>query len=408
MTTLPISRLLDKTTPPHILTLTLLAGISALNMSIFLPSLDSMASYFGTDYGVMQYALSGYLAATAVAQLFVGPISDRYGRRPVVIVTTAAFLAATCGAMVSQTVEWFLFFRILQATIASAFVMSRAAIRDIYPTNESASMLAYVTMGMSIVPMVGPMVGGVLEITFGWQASFALLAVLGAGVLWLTYQDMGETAADGGMSLRDQVKTYPELARSIRFWGYVACTTFASGTYFSLLGGSSFVARSVFELSPVWAGVGLGAPAAGYFLGNWISGRYSKSVGINAMALYGTVVAAVGMGLSLALHLVGLSHPVLFFGLCTLLGLGNGMTMPNAVAGSMSVRPQLAGTASGLGGAIMISGGALLSAFGANMLSSGNSELPLQALMFATAMLSLASMIIVIRRDRTMSDDLPL
>lgn len=401
------SRLFDNTTPPHILTLTLLAGISALNMSIFLPSLDSMTSYFDTEYGVMQYALSGYLAATAVVQFLIGPVSDRYGRRPIVLTSVALFVLATIGALFTTHIEWFLTFRILQAAIASSFVMSRAAIRDIYPTNEGASMLAYVTMGMSVIPMIGPMIGGVLEETFSWHASFVFLTFAGLLVLWMSYKDMGETAVGGGLSMREQVKSYPELAKSVRFWGYVACSAFASGTYFSLLGGSSYVAGTVFELSPIWAGIGLGAPALGYFVGNGLSGRYTQTLGINKMALYGAIVSAVGMGASFALYLMGFSHPLIFFGFCSFLGLGNGMTMPNAVAGSMSVRPQLAGTASGLGGAIMIGGGAALSALGANMLSAAGSEFPLQALMFVTAVLSLAAIVIVIRRENALGDDLP-
>ena len=141
MNTAPIVRFLDRTTPPHVSTLILIAGISALNMSIFLPSLNHMAAYFDTSYAVMQLSLSGYLAVTALLQILIGPISDRYGRRPVVLVAMAIFVVATIGAMLSQTVEVFLAFRMLQGAVAVAMVLSRAIVRDMVPQEEAASMI---------------------------------------------------------------------------------------------------------------------------------------------------------------------------------------------------------------------------------------------------------------------------
>lgn len=400
MTTAPIVRFLDRTTPPHIITLILLAGIAALNMSIFLPSLNHMTDDFGTRYAVMQIALSGYLAMTAVLQIFIGPISDKVGRRSVVLVSLMLFVIATIGAMLSTTVEVFLFFRLAQAAVATALVLSRTIVRDMVPQAQAASMIGYVTMGMALVPMVGPMIGGGLEQFFGWQASFAFLAVAGIGVLLLCYFDLGETVQDGGLGFREQIKGYPALFASPRFWGYALCAAFASGAFFALLGGASFVASEVFHLDPFWSGVGLGAPAIGYAAGNFISGRYSVALGINKMALMGTIITVIGMGASLLLTLGGLSHPLLFFGFCTTLGLGNGMTMPNATAGLLSVRPRLAGTASGLGGAIMVGGGAALSQLAGGLLTVESGTLPLQWLMFIVSGLAMLSLLFVIWREK--------
>jgi MFS transporter, DHA1 family, multidrug resistance protein len=393
-------RFLDRTTPPHIVTLVMLAGISALNMAIFLPSLNHMASYFGTSYAVMQFALSGYLVATAVLQLVIGPVSDRFGRRPVVIASLIVFVLATLGAMLAPTVGVFLAFRMLQAAVASGIVLSRAIVRDMVPQEEAASMIGYVTMGMSLIPMVGPMIGGALDQAFGWQATFAFLALAGTGVLALVYADQGETIAGKGMGFGEQLKGYPELLTSPRFWGYSACAAFGSGAFFALLGGSSFVAGEVFGLSPLWTGIALGTPAFGYLFGNFLSGRYSIRIGINRMALMGALVATAGLGLSLAISLAGISHPLIFFGLCTTLGLGNGMMLPSATSGLLSVRPRLAGTASGLGGAIMIGGGAALSAAASSLLTPATGTLPLQVIMFASSVLSAISILLVMWRAR--------
>ncbi len=400
MTNFPKTRFLDPTTPPHIVTLVLVVGLGALSMSVFLPSLKAMAEYFDTSYAIMQISVSGYLAGTALLQIFIGPIADRYGRRPVLLVSIAIFCLATLGTLFAPTVGVFLFFRIVQGIIATGMVLGRAVVRDMVPQDQAASMIGYVTMGMALVPMIGPMIGGGLDELFGWHAAFTFLLLCGLGVFWLVWRDLGETVRGGGMSFADQIRTYPELLSSPRFWGYALCAAFGSGAFFAFLGGSSFVADTVFGLSPFWAGFAFGAPAIGYAAGNYLSGRYSVRFGINQMILSGTIITLIGLGISLLLAIGGLSTPSLFFGFCTLLGLGNGMMLPNATAGLLSVRPHLAGGASGLGSAMMVGGGALLSALAGLVLTEEAGTIPLQAIMFGTTFCSLLSILFVLRRER--------
>lgn len=268
-------------------------------------------------------------------------------------------------------------------------------------------MIGYVTMGMALVPMIGPMLGGAMEEWFDWHAIFVFVALAGAGVLWLVWADLGETVRGEGVSFAEQIAGYPELLRSPRFWGYSLGAAFGSGAFFALLGGASFVAGGVFGLSPLWAGFALGSPAIGYAAGNFLSGRYSVSVGINTMALIGTLIATGGMVASMAVTLAGVSHPVVFFGFCTFLGLGNGLLMPNAIAGSLSVRPRLAGTASGLSGAIMIGGGAALSALAGGLLHDGSGTIPLQVIMAVSSALGAAAIWYVILRERRILSEAP-
>ena len=400
MSTLPTIRLLDRTTPPHILTLVLITGMAALSMSIFLPSLATMTTYFDTEYAIMQIALSGYLAATAILQVIVGPISDRFGRRSLVLASLSLFVLASIGALFATTVEVFLFFRILQAAVATTMVLGRAIVRDIVPQDEAASMIGYVTMGMALVPMVGPMIGGAREQAFGWQATFVFLSAAGLATLVVAYLDLGETVQGQGTGFREQIRTYPELLSSPRFWGYVLCAAFGSGAFFALLGGASFVASEIFGLSPLWSGIALGAPAIGYAFGNFLSGRFSVRVGINRMAVIGTLIAVSGLGTSALLTLAGVHHPLIFFGFCVFLGLGNGVMLPNVIAGSISVRPHLAGTASGLGGAIMIGGGAALSQIAGSILTIESGTMPLQLIMLGVSVLAFLSVLFVIWRTK--------
>lgn len=393
-------RFLDRTTPPKIVTLILLAGLSALTMNIFLPSLPGMAVWFGVSYGVMQQSVALYLALSAALQVVIGPISDRYGRRKVLIWSLVLFLLATLGTLLAPNATVFLIFRMAQAVIAAGMVLSRAVVRDMVADAQAASMIGYVTMGMSLVPMIGPVIGGVLDDQFGWQANFALLLVLGVAVLWLVWADLGETATLRKVSLVDQMRSYPALFGSRRFWGYTLAAAFASGCFFAFLGGAPYVGDKVFSLSSTAVGGLFALTAIGYAGGNFIAGRFSVRIGMNRMILIGTLVTTFGLVLLTLLTLGGLSGPVVFFGLTVFMGLGNGICLPNANAGMLSVRPELAGTASGLGGAIMIGGGAGLAAIAGVLLGPGATEMPLILLMLASSLASVVAILFVIRRAR--------
>jgi MFS transporter, DHA1 family, multidrug resistance protein len=394
------ARFLDRTTPPKLVTLVLLAGLSALTMNIFLPSLPGMARYFGVPYGVMQQSVALYLALSAALQIFIGPISDRFGRRKVLIWSLVLFLMATVGTLLAQSATVFLIFRMAQAVIASGMVLSRAVVRDMVADAEAASMIGYVTMGMSIVPVIGPVIGGFLDDAFGWHANFALLLGLGAAVLALVWADLGETATLRRISLGDQIRTYPGLLASPRFWGYTMTAALASGCFFAYLGGAPYVGDKVFGLSSTEVGALFALTAIGYAAGNFFAGRFSVRLGMNRMVLIGTVVTTVGLSLLALLTWAGLSGPVVFFGLTVFMGLGNGICLPNANAGMLSVRPDLAGTASGLGGAILIGGGAALAAVAGVLLGPGATEMPLVLLMLASSLGSVVAILLVIRRAR--------
>lgn len=395
----PAARFLDRTTPPHIVTLILMAGLSALAMNIFLPSLPNMTAWFETDYTLIQLSVALYLGVNAVLQLFVGPLSDKFGRRPIILLGAAVFCVATIGCLFAPNVWVFLTFRMIQAAIVTSMVLSRAVVRDMFPQDQAASMIGYVTMGMAVVPMIGPAIGGILDEAFGWQANFWLLLILGLMLFWLVWRDLGETSAGSDLSIWRQFGEYPQLLASQRFWGYALAAGFASGAFFSYLGGAPFVGTVVFGLDTSELGLYFGAPAIGYFLGNFITGRFARRVGVNRMVLWGSLINCAGIALSLTVFALGMGSAESFFGFMTLVGLGNGMTIPNATAGMLSVRPRLAGTASGLGGAIMIGGGAVLSALAGTLLTPDTGAWPLLWLMLMTGIAAIGAILFVIWRE---------
>jgi DHA1 family bicyclomycin/chloramphenicol resistance-like MFS transporter len=393
------ARFLDRKSPPHLVTLVALAGLSTLAMNIFLPSLPGMAAWFKVDYAVMQLAVSLYLAGSAVLQILVPPLSDRFGRRPVILAALVIFVLATIAALFAPSAEWFLAARIVQAVVATGMALSRAVIRDMVPAEQAASMIGYVTMAMSVVPMIGPAVGGALDEVFGWQASFVLLIALGVLMIILIWADLGETAQPSGRSFAAQVREYPELLASPRFWGYSSAASLASGSFFAYLGGAPFVGETVFHLSPAAVGYYFAAPAIGYALGNFIAGRWSVRFGINRMVLTGTVFSTLALTVGAVIAAIAPAHPLIFFTAVGLMAVGNGITLPNANAGILSVRPHLAGSASGLGGAMMIGGGAVLAAVAGPLLSETAGHYVLLTLMAISSALSILAILLVFRRE---------
>lgn len=386
-------------TAPHIMTLVVLTGMSAMSMNVFLPSLPGMAQEFGVDYAVMQLSVSGYIAVSAVMQLLIGPISDKLGRRPIVLASLAIFILATIGTILAQDATTFLIFRMIQALVTACQLVPRAVIRDLYDGNKAASMLGYVTMGMAVVPMTAPIFGGILDQTVGWRGSFVLMGVTGGLAMLLAWRDMGETIRGGGIPLRQQIANYPVLFRSIRFWGYCLTATMTTGCFFGFLGGVPFVGQYVYNLTPAQVGYFFAAPSIGYMLGNYISARFSVKIGLNRMILFGALVGFIPLTLALLAEISGNSSLALFFGAIAIMGIGNGLTIPNANAGIMSVRPELAGTASGLGGAMTIAGGSVMAALAAALLTPETGATPLLAIMTASSLGALLAILWVQRRE---------
>ena len=391
---------LNRGTPPHIGTLVMITGMSAMVMNMFLPSLPNMAAYFGVEYRIMQLSVALYLGTVGILQLIIGPLSDRYGRRPVLLWGVGIFIVATVGCLLATNAAIFLFFRMMQATVSVAMVLTRAIARDVSEQEKAASMIGYITMGMAVMPMVTPALGGFLDEIFGWKASFFVFLGLGILTFWLIWADVGETNRQRSTSFAQQFRQYPELLLSPRFWGYSMAAAFASGTFFAYLGGAPYVGSEVFGLEPARLGLFFGSPAFGYMFGNFLSGRYSTMFGINRMVLAGALLTLAGVAISLLWVWFGYGTPFSFFGFMIIMGVGNGMVLPNANAGMLSVRPNLAGSASGLGGAIMVGGGAALSAYAGSLLGPGRGALPLLILMLIVSALSLVSILLVIWREK--------
>lgn len=397
--------ILSKNTPPHIVTLVTAAALGPLAMNVFLPSLPGITNYFNTTSANAQLSVSLYLTAVAILQLIFGPLSDKLGRRPVILIAFFIMILGTLVCIFATTIEVFLAGRIIQAASSAGLVLSRAIARDITKSTDAAVMIAYITMGMSLAPMIGPVIGGYLDELYGWQSSFYLTLGFGIFALALAYADLGETNLHRQNSLKEQISAYPELLRSRRFWGYAITAMFSSGAFFAFLGGGSLVANAVYGLSPSQYGFYFMFISLGYLLGNLISSRITKRIGINQMMLSGNIIVGLGLAASIIVLLAGYTHPFMFFGFIFFVGLGNGVTLPSASAGVVNVRPNLAGSASGLAGSLQLGGGAALSVIAGYTISAENGALPLSVVMLISVLCASLGTLYVMRVERQLKSE---
>ena len=372
------------------LTLMLLASVSALAMNSFLPTLDLMAVFFSTSTAIMGLSVGIYLSASAIFQILAGPLSDNIGRRTVSIGALIIFIAASLGCIYSPSLESFMFFRAVQAASACLMVIARAVVRDTTSTEASGSKIAYISLGMAISPMLGPALGGILGELFGWEANFWLIVLLGLLTLLVVYYDQGETRPSIAGGFQRQFQSYPELLSSAHFWGYCFSSAFAAGTFFSFLGGGTFIGAVVYKLSPQILGLYFAVPAFGFLLGTVFAGKCSTVVGIDNMIIIGLGILVLGLSLPLCLSFLDLGTAETFFGFMALVGLGNGICMPNATAGMLAVKPQLAGAASGLGGSMMIGFGALVSIVAGFILTDDSTDIQLLIMMWILSLCATA------------------
>jgi len=387
--------------PPSLATLILMTGTSVATLNMIVPSLANIATDLVADYALVSLALGGYLAVSAVVQLGVGPLSDRIGRRPVLLTALAVFTLASLGCAIAQTVWVLLAFRMLQAAVVSGSVLSLAIVRDTAGEADAARLLGRIGMAMALAPMLGPMLGSVLDAAFGWRVIFLLYAAAGAGLLCLAWSDLGETvpSARGG----HDGQRLATLLREPVFWCYALCTAFSTGAFYIFLAGAPRIAAAVFGIGTAELGVFVGSITAGFIAGSWLGSRLVGRHPPATVMLMGRALACLGLLAGLAVIATGHLTPVLYFGCTVFVGLGNGMTTPNSNAGAMSVRPRLAGSAAGITGALTVLGGALGTTLSGLALSGDPSPTLLIGLMLLASFLGLLAAAAAIRLGRAAS-----
>lgn len=372
--------------------LLLLAGLTAaapFSLQIFLPALPAIQADFAVSPAVAQLALSLSLLANAFATLAYGPLSDRFGRRPVLLAGLGAFVAGSGLCALAPTIGTLIGARLLQSVGAAAgMVLARAIVRDTHDREHSASVIAYLTTAMVVAPMLAPTIGALLIDLVSWRAIFVLVAVVGAVLTWQTGRRLIETragsAGGGWLGIWQGAGT---LVRNPAFASYALQSTFSIAVFFSFIAGAPYFMITMLGRSATEYGLYFILVSVGFMAGNLLAARITLRVGIDRMILFGTALALAATLAAFALLLGWGWTPLALFGPMLLAAFANGLTIPNAQAGAISVEPALAGTASGLAGFLQMFAAAVVSqAVGA--LQNGT-PYPMIGFMTGCALLSL-------------------
>lgn len=376
-------------TPPHLVTLILLASFSTVSLNMFLPSLASIAVDLNADYALVSLAVAGYLAITAVLQLIIGPLSDRFGRRPVMLSALVIFIFGSVMCSLAQDVWTFLIFRMTQGGVIAGYTLSLAIVRDTSGDQKTASLLGYISMSMALAPMLGPMLGGVIDTAFGWRANFYFYSVTGIVLLILCWIDLGETHHDRADKSDPNADRFRHLLSKKSIWGYALTTALSAGAFYIFLVGAPLVAQFTFQVSTAELGFFIGSITGGFLVGSLISGLSASRFDITTTMLIGRIVACIGLCIGLAMVLTGDVSSLMYFGATILVGLGNGITIPSSNAGMLSVRPKIAGSAAGFSGALMLGGGAILTSVAGILIDQANAPIMLLSLMLVVSIAGL-------------------
>ncbi len=372
--------------------LALLTAVGPMSVDLYLPSLPELGRVFGASVPQVQLTLSGYLLCFAIGQIVFGPISDHVGRKPVLLAALSLYVAVCLSCMFATSIEMLIALRCLQALgVAGAPVLARAIVRDLYQGVRAGRELARMGSITALAPVVAPSLGGILQSTFGWRASFLGMAALGLCAIVLVIRLLPETMKQPPkhpMSLLSIIRGYGMFLRHRAFRIYLAIVSASYGGLFAWISGSSFVLQDLYGLSPLLFGLVFAAATLGYGLGTLLAARLVVRIGIDRTIVYGGVALAAG-GLAMAAAIaLGATSPAALAAPMALYLCGLGLAMPQSMAGALMPFPERAGAASSLLGFLEQATASAIGIVVGQML--GSSALPLAAIIAAMGVLALA------------------
>lgn len=372
-----------------------------MSVDMYLPAFPTLAQDLMTDSGQVQQTLSAFLLGFAVAPIVWGPLSDRFGRKPILYAGLAIFVAASIGGALAGSIDVLIAFRFLQALGGSAAAsLARAIVRDRYDRDEAARTLSLLFVVMSIAPMAAPILGGQVLVFFGWRAIFWALAGFGVLCLAITVYPLRETLPMERRTTHhvgEMAKSYGALIRNKRYLGYAFCQGLSFAAMFAYIAGSPFVVIELFGVAPELYGFLFAAHVVALMVGSFINSRLVTRIGVDRMLAAGTIGIAVGGVLVFLAGLFVLPLAALI-GAVVVMMLFVTMIGANATAGALSEFPHMAGTASAFLGmtqfAVGAGAGALVGVF------HDGTAMSLVVVMMASGLLALVARVTFLRRPQ--------
>ena len=371
----------------------LLAAVSALGpvgMQILLPALPVIKQKFYVTNDVAQLTLSLSMLAIAIGTLVYGPLSDKFGRKRVMLVGIVITIFGSIVCFVADSIMLLISGRFIQAFGgAVGLVLARAIVRDVYGPEEAARVIATLVMVMVVLPMMSPALGGELMQRFGFESVFIVIAFASAIAFVFLFLWLPETLANPVPfeGVKSMLMTFSKLFASRIFCGYAFCVTFVSVVFFSFISAAPEIMVSVLKRPPTEYGYYFIMIPAGFMTGNYVARHYGRTISIDNMIAIGASIGVIGIVLALLLQTLGMSSPVALFLPIALAVFGNGITLPNAQAAAINEFPEYAGTASGLTGFLQMAVSSV--AAQAVALIFNGTVYPLLGLMLAASIISL-------------------
>src|SRR6478735_10800433 len=405
----------DATTPEGVATskmmllmLVAMTGVAPISLYILVPALPVLATTFGRDISIAQMTVSLYMVGIACSQIIMGPLSDRFGRRPVLLAGLGLMVAASGACIFAENLPQLIAARFLQALGgATGMVVSRAIIRDLYERERVGAMISLVIAVMMIAQMLSALAGGLIEISFGWRAIFYFITAASLGVAVLIAIALPETRRDRieGSGFRGDVGS---LFKSRAFVGYLACQVLASQIIFTFAGAGPYVVVTQMGRSGAEYGAWFATTGFAYLIGNLFCVRFAPRHQLEKLIWFGLALQLAGSLLNLAWGFAGLNQmPSWLFGTQMLVMFANAFVMSNSAAGAISVRPEAAGTASGTMGFLQMGLGSLFSQYGAWLGGHFATPVALNAAIVVLSIACASTMVFLIpRRTLVVSEEL--
>ena len=385
-----------------LLLLVAMTGVAPISLYMLVPALPVLAKGFESDVSIAQMTVSLYMVGIACSQILMGPLSDRFGRRPVLLAGLSLMVVASAACIFAENLPQLIVARFFQALGgASGMVVSRAIIRDLYRRERISSMISLVIAVMMIAQMLSPLTGGLLETAFGWRSIFYVTTAMSLAVAVAITLALPETRSVRlvSSSFRGDVGN---LLTSRAFIGYMLCQVLASQIVFTFAGAGPYIVVTHMGRTGAEYGAWFATTGFAYLIGNLFCVRFSPRYQLEKLIWFGLALQLAGSLLNLIWGLTGINQaPAWLFGTQMIVMFANAFVMSNSAAGAISVRPEAAGTASGAMGFLQMGLGSLLSQFGAYLGGHFTTPAPLNAAVFALSLACASTMVFIIPRGKT-------
>jgi MFS transporter, DHA1 family, multidrug resistance protein len=373
--------------------LALLTAFGPIATDMYVPSMPDIGRLLEVDASSVQLTLSAYLIGFAGGQVVYGPLSDRFGRKPTLLLALTLFCLASLACALAPTIESLIAARAFQALGgAGAIVLARAVVRDLYNGERAGKELSRMGAIMAFAPVLAPLIGGVVQTGLGWRANFLIIVGIGVATTVIAWRSLPETLAPDAMQsirINDILRSWHALAVNRAFAAHLSIIACAYGGLFAWISGSPFVLQDLYGLSPLWFSVAFAASCVGAVTGAAIASSLVVRIGLDRTIGLGSLsLAAAGLAMVLSLAL-GMRPVTTFVVSMTLYHMGIMLALPQAIAGAMMPFPNCAGTASSLIGLIQQTSAAVVGALVGQML--GRTGWPLAGAIALMGCLSFAA-----------------